>query len=260
MSGRARKTDEPETAMNLTRHAPAGKDRVAPTKASSRGVMMEATADNADYLKATPFVDCGDPAIVAFAQKAVADAQTEKAKAIALYAAVRDSIEYDPYVDFRDPGVFRASAVLAAGKGFCVGKSALLAAAARASGIPARPGFADVRNHLTSRRLKETVGDVFYWHSYTELAIDGRWVKCTPAFDMAVCERANVAPLEFDAVSDSLFHPFDRAGRRHMEYLHDRGAYADVPFQKIMADFRAFYPKLFAASPAAGSFRDEVTT
>jgi transglutaminase-like putative cysteine protease len=174
---------------------------------------------------------------------------------------VRDSIQYDPYVDFLDPAVFRASDVLRAGKGFCVGKSALLTAAARAAGIPARPGYADVRNHLTSKRLQDLVdGDIFYWHSYTELNIDGKWVKCTPAFDAALCARAKIAPLDFNGVNDSLFHPFDPAGRRHMEYLNDRGAFADVPFATIIADFKKFYPKLVAASPAAASFRDEVTT
>ncbi len=214
----------------------------------------------ADYLRAAPFVDSGDPAIIAFAQQALGGARTVKDKALALYGAVRDQVQYDPYVDFLDPAVFRASDVLRAGKGFCVGKSALLAAAARAAGIAARPGYADVRNHLTSKRLQEYVGDTFIWHSYTELRIDGRWVKCTPAFDKALCERANSAPLDFDGETDSLFHPFDRAGRRHMEYLKDRGAFADVPFETIIADFRTFYPKLVAASPTAASFRDEVTT
>jgi transglutaminase-like putative cysteine protease len=216
--------------------------------------------DETNFLQATSFIDCGDATIKAFAQKAVGSAETAKGKAIALYNAVRDSIQYDPYLDFLDPGVFRASAVLDAGKGFCVGKSAVLAAAARASSIPARPGYADVRNHLTSRRLKETVGDTFYWHSYTELYIDGKWVKCTPAFDSALCERANIAPLEFDGVNDSLFHPFDRAGRQHMEYLKDRGPFADVPFAAIVADFKKLYPKLVAASPPAANFRDEVTS
>ncbi len=216
--------------------------------------------DETNFLEATSFIDCGDETIKAFAQKAVGSAQTAKDKAIALYNAARDSIQYDPYLDFLDPAVFRASGVLDAGKGFCVGKSAVLAAAARASGIPARPGYADVRNHLTSKRLIETVGDTFYWHSYTELNIDGKWVKCTPAFDAALCARANIAPLEFDGINDSLFHPFDQAGRRHMEYLKDRGPFPDVPFETIIADFKKFYPKLLAASPTAAKFRDEVTT
>jgi transglutaminase-like putative cysteine protease len=219
------------------------------------------TSEETKYLSAASFVDSGDPAIRAFAHQALGGAQTAKDKALALYGAVRDSIQYDPYVDFLDPAVFRASDVLRAGKGFCVGKSALLTAAARAAGIPARPGYADVRNHLTSKRLQDLVdGDIFYWHSYTELNIDGKWVKCTPAFDAALCARAKITPLDFDGINDSLFHPFDPAGRRHMEYLKDRGAFADVPFATIIADFKKFYPKLVAASPAAASFRDEVTT
>jgi transglutaminase-like putative cysteine protease len=222
---------------------------------------MNMTTEQMDYLSAAQFIDTGDPAIQAFAQEAAGSAKTVKDKALALYGAVRDTIQYDPYVDFLDPAAFRASEVLRAGKGFCVGKSSLLTAAARAVGIPARPGYADVRNHLTSKRLQDLVdGDIFYWHSYTELNIDGKWVKCTPAFDRTLCERAKIAPLDFDGVNDSLFHPFDPAGRRHMEYLRDRGAFADVPFATIIADFRKFYPKLVAASPAAASFRDEVTT
>jgi transglutaminase-like putative cysteine protease len=222
--------------------------------------MEKMTWEETDYLHATPFIDSGDPAIQAFAQQALGNAQTLKDKALALYGAVRDQVQYDPYIDFLDPAEFRASDVLRAGKGFCVGKSALLAAAARVAGIPARPGYADVRNHLTSKRLREQVGDTFYWHSYTELNIDGKWVKCTPAFDKALCERAKIAPLDFDGVNDSLFHPFDQAGRRHMEYLQDRGAFADVPFETIGADFKKLYPKLVAASPTAASFRDEVAT
>jgi transglutaminase-like putative cysteine protease len=218
------------------------------------------STEERDYLTATPFIDSDSPAIVAFARDALGDAGTLKEKALALYGTVRDQIQYDPYIDFFDPAEFRATDVLHAGKGFCVGKSALLTAVARAAGIPARPGYADVRNHLTSRRLKEQVGDIFIWHSYTELKIDGNWVKCTPAFDKVLCERAQIAPLDFDGVNDSLFHPFDQAGRRHMEYLKDRGAFTDVPFDTIVADFKTFYPKLVAASATAASFRDEVTT
>jgi transglutaminase-like putative cysteine protease len=213
-----------------------------------------------DYLFATPFIDSDNPAIITFAHSALGEAATIKEKALALYGAVRDQIQYDPYIDFFDPAEFRASDVLRAGRGFCVGKSALLAAVARAAGIAARPGYADVRNHLTSKRLKEQVGDIFIWHSYTELEIDGKWVKCTPAFDKVLCERAKIAALDFDGVNDSLFHPFDQVGRRHMEYLKDRGAFADVPFGTIVADFKIFYPKLVAASATAASFRDEVTT
>ena len=52
-----------------------------------------------------------------------------------LYYAVRDEIRYNPFLDFSDAEAFRASAVLKAGQGFCIGKAALLAASARAGSI-----------------------------------------------------------------------------------------------------------------------------
>jgi transglutaminase-like putative cysteine protease len=213
----------------------------------------------ADYLAPTFFIDSDNAAVRAFADKAVSGASGEKARAIALYRAVRDGIVYDPYLDYTDRDVFRASTVLAAGRGFCIGKSALLAACARAQRLEARPGFADVRNHMTSKKLRAlTDSDTFIWHSYTELLIDGAWAKCTPAFDSALCARANIAPLEFDGVTDSLFHPFDGAGRRHMEYLRDRGTYADIPLDEILTEFTARYPRLVASGKADGDFHAEV--
>jgi hypothetical protein len=66
-----------------------------------------------------------------------------------------------------------------------------------------------------------------------------------------------VEPLEFDGQADSLFHPYDRGGRRHMEYLRDRGAQADVPAAEIMATFERAYPNLTKGVPSAGRFREE---
>jgi transglutaminase-like putative cysteine protease len=169
-----------------------------------------------------------------------------------LYYAVRDGIPYNPFLDFADPNVYRASAVLEANQGFCVGKAALLAACARVAGIPARVGFADVKNHLTSPRLAETMGSaLFVYHGYTELHLGGRWVKATPAFNLSLCTRFRVRPLEFDGNEDSIFHPFDEDNRRHMEYLRDRGAHADVPVEEIQRAFREAYPKFYRLGTAA---------
>jgi transglutaminase-like putative cysteine protease len=222
---------------------------------------MQGGMTEPDYLQPTRFIDSGEPAVRAFAQDAVKGIAGDKARAIALYYAVRDGVAYDPYLDYTEPDVFRAGAVLAGRRGFCAGKSSLLAASARAVGIPARVGFSDVRNHLNSKRLRELVeGDTFFWHSYTEIKIDGAWVKCTPAFDRELCARARIAPLEFDGEHDSLFHLFDDAGRRHMEYLNDRGGFADVPVAAILADFRRLYPKLIAYGKSGGNFRAEVAS
>jgi transglutaminase-like putative cysteine protease len=214
--------------------------------------------DPAQFLASGAFVDSDAPAIVAVARRATAAAADPRDAVLRLYATIRDSIAYDAYVDFADPASYRASSVLAAARGFCVGKAALLAAAARAIGVPARVGYADVRNHLTSPRLYRRIGtDVFIWHSYADIFIDGRWVKATPAFDRALCERVGIDTLAFDGQSDSLFHPFDRSGRRHMQYLRDRGTFADVPFAAIVADFRRDYPNLMKGGRADGDFRAE---
>ena len=199
-----------------------------------------------EYLSPGRYIDSGHGRVRAFADENVKGA-TERERAVALYYAVRDKIRYNPFLDFSKADAFRASAVLESGQGFCIGKAALLAACARAAGIEARVGFADVKNHLTTPRLAETMGsDLFVYHGYTELRLGGRWVKATPAFNLALCQRFRVKPLEFDGREDSIFHPFDEDERRHMEYLRDRGVYADVPVEKIQQAFREAYPKFYS--------------
>ena len=198
-----------------------------------------------EFLEPGRYIDSAHAAVVEFSEK-YRSGKSDRERAVALYYAVRDEIRYNPFLDFSDREVFKASAVLAADQGFCVGKASLLAACARAAGIPARVGFADVKNHLTSPRLAETMGsDLFVYHGYTDLYLEGRWVKATPAFNLELCERFRVKPLEFDGREDSIFHPFDADNRRHMEYLRDRGTYADVPVDKIQQAFREAYPRFF---------------
>jgi transglutaminase-like putative cysteine protease len=197
------------------------------------------------YLSSARYIDSEHPAVRAFA-KEHAQGKNDREKAVSLYYAVRDKIRYNPFLDFSRPEAFRASAVLEAGEGFCVGKASLLAACARAAGIEARVGFADVKNHLTTPRLAETMGsDLFVYHGYSDLRIDGKWVKATPAFNLALCTRFRVKPLEFDGRADSIFHPFDQDERRHMEYLRDRGVFTDVPVDEIQRAFREAYPKFY---------------
>jgi transglutaminase-like putative cysteine protease len=204
-----------------------------------------------EYLSSGRYIDSAHPAVHAFSEENVSG-DSERERAVTLYYAVRDKIRYNPFLDFKKNDVFRASAVLEAGEGFCIGKASLLAACARAAGIEARVGFADVKNHLTTPRLAETMGsDLFVYHGYTEMRVDGRWVKATPAFNLALCKRFRVKPLEFDGREDSIFHPFDEDDRRHMEYLRDRGVYADVPVEEIQRVFRDTYPKLYALGAAA---------
>lgn len=199
----------------------------------------------AECLQPAAIVDAAHPAVLAFAARHRGASTDPREQAVALYYAVRDGFRYDPYaIDLTERGL-RASGVLERGHGWCVTKAALLAAACRATGIPAKVGFADVRNHLSTERMRQAMNtDVFLWHGYTAILLDGQWLKATPAFNIELCTRFRLRPLEFDGREDSVYHPYDLAGNRHMEYLRLRGEYADVPREEIIADFNAHYPQL----------------
>jgi transglutaminase-like putative cysteine protease len=198
------------------------------------------------YLQPTWFIDSDADAVRDFAARGIGDARTDRDKAVALYYAVRDGIRYDPYTIVTERENYRASRVATLPAAYCIQKSILYAAVARAAGVPARLGFADVRNHLTTPKLRATMGsDLFVYHGYTELFVDERWVKATAVFNIELCRRFGVLPLEFDGRSDALLHPFDAENRRHMEYVRNRGSFADFPFDEVMAAFHSEYPSLF---------------
>lgn len=127
----------------------------------------------------------------------------------------------------------------------------LLAACARHCGIPARIGLADVRNHLSTPRLLELLrSEVFAMHGYTELYLGERWLKATPAFNLALCRLFRVEPLAFDGLADSIFHPYNEDGQRYMEYLADHGQFADLPEELFFGHLRQTYPHLFTEGAA----------
>jgi transglutaminase-like putative cysteine protease len=192
-------------------------------------------------IAATPYVDSDHPNVVAFAREVTAGATGARERASRLFAAVRERLRYDPYTIVN--AEYRASAVLEAERTYCIPKAVLLCAAARAVGIPARLGFADVRNHLTSPKLTRLLNgqELFIWHGYVALEIEGRVVKATPAFNAALCARFGVPALEFDGVHDALLQPFDGQGRAYMEYVADRGLFEELPLDRIRADFQALY-------------------
>lgn len=202
--------------------------------------------DYSQYLQPTFFINFDHPDVAAFASTVCRNATTPQEKAVALYYAVRDQIKYDPY-DLRYlREAMQASAVLEKRAGYCVAKAVLLAAVGRHQGIPCRLGFADVTNHLSTTRLLEMMGtDLFVYHGYTEMHINGKWVKATPAFNLSLCTKFAVLPLEFDGTEDSVFHAYDAHGHKHMEYVRDHGHFADLPFDKIFTAYRIAYPRYF---------------
>ena len=173
----------------------------------------------------------------------MAGVEEDTKRAVAVYYAIRDGILYDPYSADISVAGLKATTVLEEKRGWCVSKAILLAACCRALGIPARLGYADVLNHLSTEKLRQRMKtNVFYWHGYTALYLDDRWVKATPAFNIELCEKFGLKPLEFNGRDDSIYHAFDQAGNRHMEYLHDRGQFLEPPIEAMRRTFDEYYP------------------
>jgi transglutaminase-like putative cysteine protease len=194
------------------------------------------------YLKPTAIVDSDHSSIRAYAAQAGGEGSDPVDCAVNLYLAVRDHIWYDPYAPFHLPLHYRASFVLERRRGFCIPKASLLCALARARNIPARLGFANVRNHLATRQLLEYLGvDLFVYHAFVELYLEGKWVKATPAFNRELCERHKVPPLEFNGREDSIFQPYNEQNRKYMEYVEFLETCEDVPVERILTAWEGTY-------------------
>ncbi len=195
------------------------------------------------YLMPTTIIDSDHQTIIDYADRTIEDrGDNPITKAIKLYYAVRDEIWYDPYLPFYLPEHYRASNVLKKGRAFCVGKASLLCSLGRVCGIPSRVGFATVRNHLATKQLLEFLGsDLFVYHGFVEFYLDNKWVKATPAFNIELCKKHKVAPLEFNGKDDSIFHPFNTESKQFMEYLDDHGTWADIPVDEIVLGWGKVY-------------------
>lgn len=205
-------------------------------------LMFMSIAIEPAWIEPTWFIDSDSAEVAAFVENVVGGASGQIEMAVALFYAVRDGIRYDPYVMQLDPAEYKASTVALTKANWCTPKSVLLTAAARHCGIPARLGFADVRNHLTTEKLSERMGtDLFIWHGYTEFLLDGNWLKASSAFNIELCERFGVKVLDFDGTADALMHPYNVDGDRHMEYVNQRGSFDDLPLDDLQADFRQVY-------------------
>jgi transglutaminase-like putative cysteine protease len=211
---------------------------------------MKLNTENLDlYLKPTVFIDSDSPEIINFVHSNVSGISDVTDKMIRLYYLVRDDIKYDFYNIGIEQHNFKASNVLKEQRGFCIPKAILLAAVARAIGVPSRLGFGDVQNHLATEKVLNIMKtDIFVFHGYVELFLHNKWVKATPAFNLSLCEKFGVKPLDFDGKNDSVFQPFDNKGEQYMEYIYEHGTFADLPYELMKKAFYKAYPHLFGAN------------
>jgi len=198
--------------------------------------------DHGFYLAPTAMIDSDHRTIRDHARERTGQSRDPVERAVRLYLSVRDEIRYDPYTPFYLPDHYRASSILKRGRGFCVPKASLLCALGRACGIPSRVGFADVRNHLATRQLIDFLGsDLFVYHGFVEFFLEGKWVKATPAFNIELCQRHHVPPLEFNGREDSLFQAYSLENKKFMEYVGFHGVAADIPVGRIVEAWKEAY-------------------
>jgi len=196
-------------------------------------------------LTATYFLDFDHEIIQNFVTDNTSTHHSKEQKAIELYYAIRDLLRYDPYTYRLEKESFIASNVIKSGRNWCVPKAIAYAACCRAINVPTLLGFADVRNHLSTERMrKQMKTDIFHWHGYVSVFLHGKWVKVTPAFNIELCEKFGLKPLEFDGKNDSLYHPFDIQGNQHMEYLLDRGTFEEFPHKLMVMDIQRLYSRI----------------
>lgn len=197
------------------------------------------------YLRPTSFIDSDNPQVREYAYAKTTAAKSDREKVVDLYLAVRDEILYDPYHLILIPEEISASLTLQRGRGYCIEKSLLLAALGRIHNIPSRLGFSIVQNHLSTRKFVEMLRtDKFVFHGYNEFWVDGKWVKCTPAFNKSLCEKFGTSALDFDGEHDSIFQEYN-GGKKYMNYLHEYGTFDDFPFELFVQELKVHYPHLF---------------
>lgn len=199
-----------------------------------------------EYLRPGKFMNSDNQTVIEYARNITAGITDKTAIAIALYYAIRDGFKYNPYkIDLRAEAL-KASSLLKRDYGYCIEKANLLGACARVMGIPSRLGFANVKNHIGTTKFEKILKtNIMVFHGYTELYLNGKWIKATPAFNKELCEKLNVSPLEFNGREDSIFQEYDRKGDKFMEYLHDYGQFPDVPYKLFLQELKKYYPHVF---------------
>ncbi len=203
-----------------------------------------------DTLNPTFFMDFKNPLVQEKAKELTESIPEEDdiSKAVKLFYFVRDQIRYTVKIA-RESYIkknWKSSLTLERGFGFCIPKAILLASLARAAGIPSRLHYVDIVNHMTSERLKKNMGsNLFIFHGFVELFLNGRWVEANCAFDKELCIRKNFPWVDFDGVKDGLFASTNKDGEPFVEYIKDRGVYNDAPHQEIMQAWVEGYPSRY---------------
>ncbi|NMC71559.1 MAG: transglutaminase domain-containing protein [Myxococcales bacterium] len=140
----------------------------------------EATADERSRnLRPTPEIDADAPAVAALAREITAGAASDRDKADRIVAWVYDNLDKS-----LSTNLGTASQVLERKVGDCTEHALLVAALARAAGLPARQvsGLIYVGDEL----------GFFGWHAWTQIVLDGRWVGVDASWNEPIADAAHL--------------------------------------------------------------------
>lgn len=135
-------------------------------------ILMVSLAQESSLLHSTRYIDTEHPLIQQTARELTAGIQSDREKAIRIHDFVRDEIRFGWSRAFYDQ---KASDVLKGKIGYCNTKSTLFIALLRAAGIQARQHFVNIDARILSGLLDP--GTRYVDHSYTEVLLNGTWVK-----------------------------------------------------------------------------------
>lgn len=199
-----------------------------------------------EYLTPAEFIDSDNKAVIDYAHRVTSGLKYDTEKAVELFYAVRDDFKFDlNNMDLR-PSKLKASALLKRGIGTNIEKSNLLAATARAVGIPSRVSFANLRSHLTAEQLGAILqSDMLVFYSYAELWMGNHWVRLSPAFNQEACEYLDLPPLDFGIPEEKVFKKHHKQRHKYLKYVHHYGDFHDLPYDLYIKELRKYYPHLF---------------
>lgn len=210
---------------------------------------LERLLDPAQCLEPTEFIDSDSASVAALAQRVRGDGPPTQ-KAVRLFEHVRDEIQYE-FRAKHTKDEFRASRVLADGKGFCVQKAVLLCALLRAARIPSALVLCDLKDYTLPSRIVQAMGtDTMFHHGFNAIHLNGRWLLADASLSPDVVERKRYRRVDFDGEHDALFPNTTIAGDAHAEVIRFHGMYVDLPFNQMTGAFMAAYAQADLAALA----------
>jgi transglutaminase-like putative cysteine protease len=176
----------------------------------------EPSANLREFLRSSTMLDLEDGRIKKLARRAVRGVKSPAEKADAVRKFVTDYVEEKGL----DVGFATASEVARTKSGDCTEHGVLVAALARAAGIPARGVSGIVQ---IPEGYAEGHEAAFGYHMWAQVNIGGRWVDIDAALRQTDCDPTHVAvallPLNDEGVFDSIATMLPLLGRLQIEVV-----------------------------------------